>query len=302
MALFTVFTPTYNRASTLHRVYDSLRAQTLRDFEWLIVDDGSSDNTSELVKGWQKQADFPIAYHYQTNRGKHIAFNRGVTLAQGELFLTLDSDDACVPTALERLVWHWRQIPDNIRARYSAVTALCVDPNGRPVGDRFPRDTIDSNTLEMRYRYKIRGEKWGFQRTDILRQFPFPEIAGLTHCPETVVWSVIGRRYLTRYVNEALRIYYPADSPEAQLSSIAPARLARAALLEHTAALNQELDWFRMDPGRFVRSAVHYVRFSLHAGIGPREQWRALHPAGARMLWLMAAIPGMLIYLRERNA
>ena len=81
--LFTVFTPTYNRASTLPRVYEGLKPQTFRDFEWLIVDDGSRDNTRELVQMWQAEACFPIRYIYQPNRGKPTAFNRGVQEAQG---------------------------------------------------------------------------------------------------------------------------------------------------------------------------------------------------------------------------
>ena len=104
--VFTVFTPTYNRAYTLHRVYESLKAQTYRDFEWLIVDDGSNDNTRELIQKWQNESLFSIRYIYQQNSGKHIAFNRAVREAKGELFLTLDSDDACVEEALERFKYH----------------------------------------------------------------------------------------------------------------------------------------------------------------------------------------------------
>src|SRR6476619_6982250 len=85
--LFTVFTPTYNRARTLDRVYTSLKNQTFRDFEWIIVDDGSSDETSNLVQAWQQEAGFPVRYVYQPNLGKHVAFNRGVAEARGELFL-----------------------------------------------------------------------------------------------------------------------------------------------------------------------------------------------------------------------
>src|SRR5438874_2378327 len=94
---FTVLTPTYNRANTLPRVYDSLRAQSFRDFEWLVLDDGSSDGTKSLIEDWQATSDFPIRYIYQENQGKPAAFNRGVQEASGELLLTLDSDDACVP-------------------------------------------------------------------------------------------------------------------------------------------------------------------------------------------------------------
>src|SRR5215469_15182284 len=90
--LFTVFTATYNRAHTIHRVFNSLRAQTVRDFEWLVVDDGSTDNTAELIAAWSKLADFPIRYFKQENSGKHIARNLAVREARGSFFALLDSD------------------------------------------------------------------------------------------------------------------------------------------------------------------------------------------------------------------
>ena len=77
--IFTVFTPTFNRAYTLPRVYESLKSQTFKNFEWLIVDDGSSDGTADLVKMWQNEGALTIRYFYQINRGKHIAINRGVS-------------------------------------------------------------------------------------------------------------------------------------------------------------------------------------------------------------------------------
>lgn len=176
---FTVFTPTFNRAHTLHRAYESLKAQTFRDFEWLIVDDGSNDNTKALVEKWQMEASFPIRYIFQENQGKHVAFNHGVELAEGELFLTFDSDDACVPVALERFKYHWDNIPLNEQNNFSAVTALCKDQKGTLVGDKFPLDITDSDSLEIRYKYKVKGEKWGFHRTDILKQFPFPDFENI---------------------------------------------------------------------------------------------------------------------------
>src|SRR5439155_17624599 len=137
-------------------------------------DDGSTDNTSELVEEWRAAAKFPIRYYSQENGGKHVAFNRAVALAQGDFFLTLDSDDECVPHALERFLSLWKSISESEREKFSAVTCLCVDQNGAVVGDRFPADIMDSNPLELRFKYRVRGEKWGFQRTDVLRKFPYP--------------------------------------------------------------------------------------------------------------------------------
>jgi glycosyltransferase involved in cell wall biosynthesis len=90
--MFTVFTPTYNRSHTLHRVYDSLHAQTYRNFEWLVIDDGSTDGTAEMIESWRRNADFPIRFFAQPHAGKHVAHNRALDEARGRFFIVLDSD------------------------------------------------------------------------------------------------------------------------------------------------------------------------------------------------------------------
>jgi glycosyltransferase involved in cell wall biosynthesis len=301
---FTVFTPTYNRASTLHRVFESLRVQTYRDFEWLVVDDGSTDGTDELVRGWAEAADFPIRFLRQENQGKHVAFNRAVREAAGELFLVLDSDDACVPEALERFHFHWESIPPIRREAFSAVTALCVDQQGRPVGDRFPRDVIDSTSLEMKYRFRVRGEKWGFHRTDVLRRFPYPEPKGEKYVAEDAVWAAISRSYFTRFVNEVLRIYHTGTGAAMnQLTNAAHvARYAGGLAAWHESILNADLEWFRYSPTTFLRSAIHYSRFSFHRQIAVGEQARKLRRPLGRLLWGMAVPVGLMLYRRDLRA
>ena len=156
--LFTVFTATYNRAHTLPRVLDALDRQTLRDFEWLIVDDGSTDGTQALVESWDSRTDFPIRYVPLRHAGKHVAFNRGVREAAGELFLNFDSDDGAIPEALERFKAHWESIPADRRAGFSAVSALRMYENGEIIGDRFVEDVHDSETLEKYFKERIRGD------------------------------------------------------------------------------------------------------------------------------------------------
>lgn len=299
---FTVFTATFNRATTLSRPYESLRAQSFRDFEWLIVDDGSTDGTENLVRRWQQDADFPIRYLYQENRGKHAALNRGVAEARGYFFLPLDSDDACVPQALERFKYHWDAIGLKQQATFSAVTALCVDQYGRQVGERFPRDPTDSDSLEVRYKFKVEGEKWGFHRVDVLRRFPFPDPA-LGHVPEGLVWRAIAREFKTRFVNEALRIYWIAeDSQTEQLTRTdSYAKAAPGDLLWCQSVLNEDLDWFRSAPLTFLREAAYLSRFSFHAGQTLRQQMNGLTNPFARLLWV-AMIPfGFLAYEIDRR-
>lgn len=298
--LFTVFTPTYNRANTLGRVFESLAAQTLRDFEWLIVDDGSSDDTESLVRGWQERNEFPIRYIRQDHGGKHVAFNRGVREAHGRLFLTLDSDDACVPNALERFKAHWEGIPEEQRERFSAVTGLCRTQDGKTVGRPFPTDPLDSDSLEMAYRYRMAHEKWGFQRTDVLRQFPFPEDVEGNYVPESYVWHRIARHYKTRYVNDALRIYWTEG--ESLLRQTDPGHNAGARRVYYLFVLNTEMDWFRFAPKRFFKTAVQYARFSYHAGLGFWRQFRDVKPLSAKALFLAAAPMARVLFARDARS
>ena len=297
---FTVFTPTYNRARTLPRVHASLSAQTLRDFEWLIVDDGSEDETEDLVAGWSAGSDFPIRYLRQENQGKHVAFNRGVREARGELFLTLDSDDELLPHALERFKHHWESIPEAERAGFSAVTGLCVTGTGEVVGTPFPSDPTDSDPLEIRFRHRVEGEKCGFHRTSVLREHPFPEPPGQRFVTESVVWDRIARRYRTRYVNEPMRVYH-VDYDESNLTTQVGdvAKVAGMFAEAERDTLNHDLRWARHAPREFVVTAALFARHSLHEGVGLLEQARQLQPR-ARLLWAAGLPLGLALWVRDR--
>jgi glycosyltransferase involved in cell wall biosynthesis len=265
--LFTVFTPTYNRAHTLHRVYQSLEVQTYRDFEWLIIDDGSTDNTHEIVKAWQKESKFVIRYILQDNSGKHVAFNRGVKEAKGKLFLTFDSDDACLPNALERFKYYWDSIPNNLKNHFSAVTALCVNQHGNLVGDLFPFDITDSNSIEIKTKHNVYGEKWGFQKTDILKEFPFPELAGEKFITEAIVWNRIAKKYKTRYVNEKLRIYHEESSDSLTKFSVK----TRVQNPQGSRLYYEEYLSASLPIKDKIKLLLNYIRFSFHSGQNPLD-------------------------------
>lgn len=300
---FTVFTPTYNRARTLHRAWESIKAQTFRDFEWLVVDDGSTDGTRELVERYAREADFPVRYIWQANQHKKVAFNRAAQEARGELLIALDSDDACVPQALERFWWHWQAIPAAERDRYSAVTGLCMDQDGAIVGDRFPGgEWQDGTGIEMKHRWRVRGEKWGFQRTSVLRAFPFPEdVRGLV--PEGYVWSQLDLHYLTRFINEPLRIYF-RDQEDSLITgqSRNPANHADGPVLAEFKEMVPAVRWFWHDPGTLYKKAANLVRMVLHCTL-PAAQLAALWwtlPLEAQVLLVVASPVGLAAWLRDR--
>lgn len=261
--LFTVFTPTYNRAETLHRVYRSLQEQSFHDFEWLIVDDGSTDDTFAFVEIWQQEVFFPIRYVWQENAHKKTAFNRGVRMARGELFLCADSDDTFPPDALERFAKHWRSIAESDRVKFDGVCGLCQDDQGKVVGNLFPGGWgFDSNYVEVRHRYGVKGEKWGFSRTDVLRANPFPEFLP-GHVPEGVVWTAIAAQYKTRFINEVVRVYLQGASNQLSWTAT-PESVAPGTLFWKWSVLSFELVWFWRRPAHFLLEAARWTRFRLH--------------------------------------
>ncbi len=306
--LFTVFTPTFNRAYTLPRLYESLKIQTYTNFEWLIIDDGSTDETYELIKKWQENTtDFLIRYYWQQNRGKHVAFNRGVCEAQGILFLPLDSDDTCTSNALERFAFHWDSIPFEEKSGFAGVCAHCMDRNGKLVGTLFPFNPTDSNSIEIRYRYKVKGEKWGFNRTDILIRFKFPEDENMRFIPEGIVWNGIARIYRTRFVNEILRTYYVEDFKGSdQLSKslndikeIISKKYAMGCAFYYKSLFNDDIKWFRYEPMKYFVSAISYIRFSLHCGKLLNNIYKEIHTLEGKILILFASPIAIILYFLD---
>lgn len=299
--LFTVLTPSYNRAHTLERVYHSLCEQTCQDFEWVVVDDGSTDGTRELVQGWQQQASFPIHYAWQENRHKKAAFNHGVALAQGELVVALDSDDTLVVNALYDMAQIWADIPVSERAGYAGITGLCVRPDGKVVGDMFPKDVFDASSLDISFRYHVRGEKFGCLSTAVLRKFPFPDqIEGFV--PESLVWRAIARAgYKNRFVNTVFRVYHNSpDSLSVQGKTSQQHALGLWLLAEDTVV--KCLPWFRYEPKAFLMAAARYTRFGLHlraSGRKPPAGYGLQGLASYALVGLMWPV-GMALYLRDR--
>lgn len=301
---FTVFTSVYNRTDTLHRVFDSLMMQTCRDFEWLIIDNGSTKCCAELhalFAKWRNSADFPIRLiSLKENTGWHGAFNHGVEKAQGELLFNIDSDDACQANALECFKSHWNLIPDQTKEQYSGVTGLCCNQAGNLVGNKFPMDVIDSNPLEIRYKHRVTGEKKGVIRTDVLKQFPFPKFQG--NFEADIIWRKISHQYKTRYINKVLVTWYinePNRTDQLTFHS-SKKQSAPGLVLMHQEVLNDDIHWFRYNPKEFFRSSVHYTRFSLHANINPLKQFNGLTNFPAKVLWLTMLFIGVAVFITDK--
>lgn len=202
----TIFTPTYNRASLLGELYASLKAQTNRDFCWLIVDDGSTDETEQTVQTFMTEGTIDIIYHKQPNSGKHVAHNRGVQMATTELFVCVDSDDTLCPTAVARTLAFWQNwrgqadIAGIVSPRDMAGHAYMVNP---PKADRL---------MALYHHGCLVGDTMLVFRREVLAQYPFPVIEGENFLSECVAYDQIDRFYRLAVQNEFLyRSEYRAD-------------------------------------------------------------------------------------------
>jgi glycosyltransferase involved in cell wall biosynthesis len=269
----SVFTPTFNRAGKLHRVFDSLLAQTCPHswFEWVIVDDGSNDDTDKVVKNFVSRADFPIIYRYQQNQGKHIAHNRALELAQGEFFLKCDSDDAFDSTAINYFIDTWSSLSETTRRGCSGITVRCRNQYGRIVTPKIRGAPIIANNSERVILLGITGDLWGIVRTEVAREFPFPEWFSGSHYPELIQWNKLGRKYKELFTNEVLyTIFYDANNSitRSELANNS-FRLADKGLRECADYLNNDLRLFWRRPLFFIKRALMFNYFQSY--IGGRE-------------------------------
>ncbi len=214
--LLGIFTPTYNRAHTLTRCYESLLAQTSKNFQWYIVDDGSTDDTRQLVDSWKEQG-FSITYLHKENGGLHTGYNHAIANMDNPLCLCLDSDDWLPPDAVEIVERLWNGIKD---LGYVGIMGLDCLADGSVVGARFPEDVREMYLYEKLVRYQIPGDKKMAYRTDILKQLaPMPVYPGEKNFnPSYLMYQAdrFGKLYVT---NECLCIveYQPDGMSSAML-------------------------------------------------------------------------------------
>ncbi len=287
----TILTPTYNRASLLPRLFDSLLRQTNKDFEWIVVDDGSTDDTREVVANLKEKCGgaFPMGYVYKANGGKHMAINIGAERARGELLFIADSDDLLTDDALETVANSWHDISDD--KSFAGIAGLDITMDTREViGSGLPQEHIDCNAIDIRYRHHVTGDMKEVFRTEVLREFPFPEFTGERFCPEQLVWFRMARRYRLRYINKP--IYIADYQPDGITAGITRARMRNpsASMLTYAELTECPVPFLVK-----VKAAINFWRFwhcRTATSVVPRValRWHWLRPLG----WMM--------HVRDGNA
>lgn len=207
---FTVTIPTYNRKELISRTLKSLDDQTFKDFEVVIIDDGSTDGTEEYIAEYMESSNMDIRYFRQNNGGKHMALNHAIEKAEGDFFLILDSDDWLLPEGLEVLSENWEKIPKDQQKDFSGVMARAMEPDGTFIGKPFPSDPFISTYVDFHF---ISGIKLGpfkdcvdFIRTDLIRKYRFPEVKEAKFVPEAYITDQIGINHKLYCISDIVEI------------------------------------------------------------------------------------------------
>jgi glycosyltransferase involved in cell wall biosynthesis len=262
-------------------VFHCLCNQSFKDFEWVVVDDGSSDDTQEVVNGFIQADKLEIKYYVKENGGKHTAINEGVRQASGELFLILDSDDCLTDDSLEIINSYWHQVKGN-----DAICGVCgriAHRDGTLIGSPFEKEYIDMSYLDCRYKYGIVGDMIEVIRTDVMRLFPFPEFPNEKFCPEAIVWNRIGNKYKLRYFN---KVVYLRDYLEGGLTDKIVTLRMNSPLASMTCY--SELTKYDIPFLQKVKAAINYWRFAKYNrndnhGITISKLWFWTFPLGVIM-------------------
>lgn len=294
----TIITPSYNRANYLEKLYHSLIKQ--KDdisFEWVVIDDGSTDKTQELIDSFVSQKELLINYRYQTNGGKHRAINEGARIARGELIFVVDSDDYLTAGALNTISDVWsevKKLPDS--NEFAGICGLRFYPDGSVIGGQVDYEILDTTTVDYRYRLNYKGDKAEVYRTDILQSYLFPDIKGETFCTEALIWNRIGQTYKMRFFNKGIYVceYLPDGLSDRSLA------LRRNnpgySSLYYAELLKQPKISFRQR----IKTAINFWRFAVCDKCNTFSDKRALNGKSWTLLFLpIGYLMAFIDYLRS---
>jgi|SRR5690554_151147 len=254
----TIFTPTYNRAYIINNLYESLKRQTVLDFEWLVIDDGSTDDTEVYFQNILNNSDLDIKYIKKENGGKHTAANLAIEKAKGELFFVVDSDDFLADNAVERILFYYKQIKND--DSFCGVCGQKAFFNGETIGSNIDYKVLDTTIIDYRFHRKISGDKADVFRTKLLREHRFPEHPGEKWCPLSIVWNRFGSKLKVRYFNEIL---YYAEYLEDGLS-LNRLKIRRKSP-NNTMLYYLELSKYNIPIKEKVKAKINYWRFSFYS-------------------------------------
>ena len=287
--MLTIITPTYNRKNLLNKLYDSLKNQTSHEFEWIIVDDGSSDGTKESVKNIKENATIDINYIYKENGGKHTAINVGAKQAKGELITIIDSDDTLLPDAVETINSDWLKYKDNKSLAGLSYKRKLINP----IATATKNDTVEgiSNPIKIA-NDGIQQDRAFVYRREVWLEFPFPEINGENFLREACFFYDVARKYDTLYINKEVRVTeYMNDGLTYNIFKKEITN-PKGEMINHEKMLSKD---FKLSIR--LREAIVYNTFANFAKI----DFFSRLPKGKGFIVTITKIPGDLLYIKWRK-
>lgn len=289
----TIFTATYNRGYLIEKLYRSLQRQSVFDFEWLVVDDGSQDGTKVLFDQWCKEINpFPIRYYYQENSGLIRALNKGVILAEGRYLAKIDSDDYVTDDYARNILSWLKDLP--LKEKVYAVGGLRVTPDGAPlkgIWPRIPGDYLDATDLE-RPRYDLDADMSEAWNLEILRKYPFPVWEGEKFAPEQIVFHQIALDgYKIRWYNVPVCI---CEYQEGGLTKGAGA-LEKQNPMGYAMMYNHKLKI----PGTFIQRCKWAMQCNALCFVGGHAEY--IMKSNALGLSILMLLPGWFLSFRRRR-
>lgn len=282
----TVFTPAYNRAHTIGRTYESLCRQTSKDFEWLVVDDGSKDDTRELVEGWIAENRIPIRYTYKDNGGLHTAYNQAIKLITTELCMCVDSDDWLPEDSVEKILTLWNKKKDD---KFGGILGLDFTKDGKPIGGFLPDHVNQMRFIELGYRYHHYGDVKMVHRTALLKEVaPMPTFGNEKYFNPIYLFHKIDIRYPLLVLNDNLCfVEYQEDGMTNNIfkqyidSPRSFSELRKLVMSRKDAPVSMR-----------YRNAIHYVSSQIMIG---NKNW--LKESPEKLITLLATPLGGLLYM-----
>ena len=280
----TIFTPAYNRAYSIGRTYESLCRQTSKDFEWLVIDDGSTDNTRQLVEGWKKEGIIPIRYIYQENQGMHGAHNTAYKNIHTELNTCIDSDDWMPDDAVEKIISFWKKFGSE---KVAGIIGLDATKDGKVIGTSFPEE-MSSTTLMGFYRKGGKGDKKLVYRTSVVQKYPpYPLFEGEKYVGLSYLYMLIDQDYELLTLNHPLvMVEYQQDGSSINMFKQYWNNPQGFAFLRR--------EYMPYAQGFFERLkvCVHYVSSSIIL-----KDWNFIKKSPLKLMTVLAIIPGIILYL-----
>ncbi|MGJ9459053.1 glycosyltransferase family 2 protein [Oceanobacillus sp. CF4.6] len=285
MKQLTVFTPTYNRDYCLHQCYESLKRQTSQDFIWLIIDDGSTDNTKELVNGWIDEGNIQINYHWQENQGMHGAHNAAYGIIDTELNVCIDSDDYMPGDAVAKILSFWEKHGSN---QVSGMIGLDADNNECIIGTRLPEQIERSTLFNLYHKYGVKGDKKLVYRSELTKKYPYPIFKDEKYVGLAYKYHMLDKDYEMLLMNEILCCveYLPDGSSRNMLNQYRKNPKGFSFYRKELMKLPFTSSSFKF------RQAVHYVSSNLMI-----RNWRFIEETPNKIMTVLALPFGLSLYL-----